>query len=65
MGMLSGSSFSAGKEGGPQFEAEVNKGSINMAVWQQHLNERFAQGYRLAFCFEQAGNTVMVFERRD
>ncbi len=49
----------------PHYLTEVNKGSINMAAWQAHLNERWSQGYRLAYCFEQSGNTVMVFEQRN
>ena len=43
-------------------QTEVNKGSINMGRWQAHLNDRYKQGYRLVQVFEQAGNTVQVFE---
>jgi hypothetical protein len=41
---------------------EVNKGSIRMQTWQRHLNDLYAQGYRLAHVFEQDGNTVQVYE---
>lgn len=50
---------------GQRYETRVNKGSINMAVWQQELNQMWQQGYRLHTVFEQAGNTVCVFEKRD
>lgn len=42
--------------------SEVNKGSINMAMWQGHLNQMYSKGYRLAQSFEQDGNTVQVYE---
>jgi hypothetical protein len=48
----------------PQYLTEVNKGSINMGKWQEHLNEMHEQGYRLAHVFEQDKNTVQVFELR-
>lgn len=47
---------------GDHYVTEVNKGSINMAAWQRHLNEMYAKGYRLAHTFEQSGNTIQVFE---
>ncbi len=49
---------------GQHYVTEVNRGSINMTQWQQHLNEMWAKGYRLHTAFEQDGNTVQVFERR-
>lgn len=50
---------------GPRYDAVVNKKSINMAVLTQQLNQRWEHGWRLAHIYEQAGNSVMIFERRD
>ena len=63
MGLMSGSSFTAGKAGGPHFEAEVNKGSINMGAFTVSLNARHANGYRPLHVIEQNGNTMVVWER--
>jgi hypothetical protein len=63
MAIFTGSSFTAGKDGGPQFEAEVNKGSINMAAFTNSLNARYANGYRPAHVLEQDGNTMVIWER--
>lgn len=63
MALLSGSSFTAGKPGGPHFEAEVNKGSINMNAFTNSLNARFENGYRPLHIIEQNGNTMVVWER--
>lgn len=49
----------------PHYLTEVNKGSVNMATWQAHLNERWEQGYRVHTVVEQAGNTITLFELRD
>lgn len=50
---------------GPRYEAVVNKKSINMGVLTQQLNQRWEHGWRLAHVYEQAGNSVLIFERRD
>lgn len=50
---------------GIRYVTEVNKGSINMAAYQQHLNEMWAQGFRVHTVLEQHGNTMTIFERRD
>lgn len=50
---------------GQRYLTEVNRGSINMLMWTQHLNEMWAKGYRLHTAFEQDANTVCVFEKRD
>jgi len=50
---------------GPRYEAVANKKSINMAVLTQQLNHRWERGWRLSHVYEQAGNSVMIFERRD
>jgi hypothetical protein len=42
----------------------VNEGGINMMLFGRQLNSRWEQGWRLAHVFEQAGNTVIVWERR-
>lgn len=63
MAIFSGASFSAGKEGGPHYEAEVNKGSINMGAFTNSLNARHANGYRPLHVLEQDGNTMVVWER--
>lgn len=47
---------------GDHFVTEVNKGSINMAAWQRHLNDMYAKGYRLVQVLEQDKNTIQVFE---
>lgn len=47
---------------GNHYVTEVNRGSINMGAWQQHLNDMHAKGYRLQHVFEQDKNTVQVFE---
>lgn len=48
-----------------RYVTRVNKGSINMLKWQMDLNAMWEEGYRLHTAFEQDGNTVQVFERRD
>ncbi|MCA1824460.1 MAG: hypothetical protein LC640_09415 [Frankia sp.] len=45
------------------YETQVNKGSINMGRWENDLNSRWRDGWRLAHVFEQDGNTIMVWER--
>lgn len=46
------------------YEAEVNKGSINMRSFTGVLNKRWNDGWRLDKVFEQDGNTIMLWERR-
>lgn len=47
------------------YEVVVNKKSLNAAGVTIDLNARWDKGWRLAHVFEQDGNTVMVFERRE
>jgi hypothetical protein len=47
------------------YEAEVNLGSINVGHFTRQLNDRWERGWRLARIFEQAGNTIVIWERRD
>lgn len=58
-----GGAFSAGAEGGPHYEIEVNKGSTNVGAFERAANGRHANGYRMAHVYEQDGNTVCVWER--
>ncbi len=55
--------FTAGKQGGPVYEIEVNEGSVNMKRFEKVANERAANGYRMAHVLSQAGNTIVVWER--
>lgn len=48
---------------GDHYEAEVNKGSLNVRAFTAKLNGRWKQGWALAHVFEQDKNTVMVWER--
>ena len=50
---------------GEHYEAEVNKGSLNMQAFTSKLNHRWRSGWRLSHTFEQSGNTVFVWERRE
>jgi hypothetical protein len=45
------------------YEVEVNRGDLSTGSLTRDLNKRHAQGWKLAHIFEQAGNTVMVFEK--
>jgi len=47
----------------PEYDAEVNKGSINMSVLVSRLNTRAQEGWRLHTMLEQDGNTIVVYER--
>lgn len=47
------------------YEAEVNKKDLNMNSFTATLNRRWAAGWRLDHAFEQSGNTVVVWARRD
>ena len=49
--------------GDDHYEAEVNRGDLNMRSFSDTLNDRWRDGWRLAHIFEQGGNTVMVWER--
>lgn len=48
-----------------QYLTEVNKGSINMSTLTDKLNDRYEEGWKLHSIFEQNGNTLTVYERRD
>ncbi|HWC11955.1 MAG TPA: hypothetical protein VG455_12110 [Acidimicrobiales bacterium] len=46
------------------YQVEVNKRGLSVTALTKTLNERWANGWRLAHVLEQRGNTVLVFERR-
>lgn len=46
------------------YEAEVNKGSLNVGGLTARLNARWESGWALDKIFEQDGNTVMIWARR-
>lgn len=46
------------------YEVEVNKRGLSVKSLTRTLNERWANGWRLAHMLEQRGNTVLVFEKR-
>lgn len=54
--------IAANRPPGGWYITDVNKGSVNMRALGGTLNARRDAGYRLHSIFEQAGNTVMVFE---
>lgn len=45
------------------YQAEVNKGSLNVGTFTATLNKRWEDGWRLDKVFEQNGNTVVIWER--
>jgi len=47
------------------YEAEVNKRGLVMGPFTEMLNGRWDNGWQLHSVFEQNGNTVVVWERRD
>jgi len=50
---------------GEHYEAQVNTGKLNVGAFTRTLNHRWRTGWRLANVFEQDGNTVYVWERRE
>ncbi len=46
------------------YDCEVNQGDLSMHWLRDTLNDRWNDGYRLSTVFEQAGNTIVVFEKR-
>ena len=52
-------------KGDQHYDVEVNKGSLNVAALTVNLSRRWNDGWRLDQVFEQNGNTVLIFERRD
>ena len=46
------------------YDASVNRGDLNMRSFRDELNDRWKNGWKLSQVFEQAGNTIVVWERR-
>ena len=46
------------------YDVEVNKRGLSVSALAEALNDRWANGWRLAHILEQRGNTVLVFEKR-
>ncbi len=46
------------------YDADVNKGSLNMRALADTLNDRWRDGWKLVHAFEKEGNTVLIWERR-
>ena len=57
--------FSKAWGNGDQYVTRVNKDKLDVERHTDYLNSAFKAGFRLFSIFEQNGNTVMVFERRD
>jgi len=47
-----------------RYDIEVNKGSMSARAQTQKLNARWAAGWSLHTAYEQAGNTVFIYEKR-
>ena len=45
------------------YEAEVNKGDVNMRSLQSNLNKRYEDGWKLAHVVSEAGNMIFIWER--
>ena len=48
-----------------QYKATVNKGTLNIGDLEDALNRAWEDGWRLHTIFEQAGNTCIVYQKRD
>lgn len=46
------------------YAISVNRGSMSQDWFRRHAAEWWAKGYELHTAFEQAGNTVMVWQKR-
>lgn len=46
------------------YDISVNRGSMSQDWFRRHAAGWWAKGYALHTVFEQAGNTVMVWQRR-
>jgi hypothetical protein len=45
------------------YEADVNRGDLNMRSLTDELNDRHDKGWKLAHIFEQGGNTILIWEQ--
>lgn len=57
--------FERARQAGDQYITRVNKDRLDVERHSDYLNQAWAAGFRLHSIFEQNGNTVMIFERRD
>jgi hypothetical protein len=48
---------------GDHYDAEVNRGSLNVGAFTAKMNQRWRDGWRLAHVFEQDDDTVFVWEK--
>lgn len=48
-----------------RYKTVVNRGDTNMEDLEDALNKAYEDGWRLHTIFEQAGNTCIVYEKRD
>jgi hypothetical protein len=46
------------------YEAEVNKGDLNVSAFERELNDRWQEGWQLHTVLAHGANTVVVWERR-
>jgi len=49
---------------GPLYEVEVNNGSMRVQQFAKTANARWANGYLIEHVYEQDGNTVVVWRKR-
>ena len=57
--------FERAWKAGDQYVTRVNRDKLDVERHTDYLNGAFKAGFGLHSIFEQNGNTVMVFERRD
>jgi hypothetical protein len=57
--------FTDGKPNGPVYEIEVNRGSMNAGKFASTANARWENGYLIEHVYEQNGNTIVVWRKRD
>ena len=50
---------------GMRYQVEVNKRRVSVTALTDTLNERWANGWRLAHVIEQRGNLMLFYEKRD
>ena len=53
----------AADDGGPVYDAEVNKNDVSVKWLPHHLNKRARDGWRLHSTAVQNGNLILIWER--
>lgn len=61
----SNQAFDRAAKKGDRYVTRVDRGKLDVERHTDFLNDAWSSGFRLHSIFEQNGNTVMVFERRD